>query len=252
MGRELREWLVDKIEKLVASSEGLTSAASLTDVLRKDTEFVTAAEIHSGRDDLDLARLVRELVLSEDVPYLAALVYKETGLRTRSQWERTWELQRREDAGEDVGKIPVPPKYGMADFQKTHYWAQRGKLDVPKERFISYPLAERESDPSPVIGWAGWNHAQQAQALASYFIERKEEDGWTAERLTPLLAGLLELLPWLKQWHNEIDPDMDSGLGDFYEGFLEEQCRLLHLTEQDLRDWRPPTKTAKGGRKKKA
>ena len=30
--------------------------------------------------------------------------------------------------------------------------------------------------------------------------------GWPPERLQPLLAGLLELVPWLEQWHNELDP----------------------------------------------
>ena len=42
--------------------------------------------------------------------------------------------------------------------------------DVPKERWVAYPGAELEGDPSPVISWAGWNHRQQAQALAEYYI----------------------------------------------------------------------------------
>jgi hypothetical protein len=33
--------------------------------------------------------------------------------------------------------IPVPPKYTSADFLKTDFWRLRGKLDVPKERWIS-------------------------------------------------------------------------------------------------------------------
>ena len=61
-----------------------------------------------------------------------------------------------------VGDIPVPPKYGDKDFQKANYWKLRGKLDVPKERFISYPGAERDGDTSMVIGWAGWDHLDQS------------------------------------------------------------------------------------------
>ncbi len=258
----LREWLLTRIENTLSPSTTLTTTAALTDLLRKDADFIQVAELYSGRDDIDLHKLTSDLVLAQDVPYLPAFRYKETGLRKREQWERTWELQRREDAGdldtESVanglaagGKIPVPPKYASTDFQKSHYWSLRGKLDVPKERFISYPLAERESDPSPVIGWAGWDHAQQAQALAAYYIDRKEQDGWNTERLTPLLAGLLQLIPWLKQWHNEIDPDMGVDLGEFYESFLESEARTLGLTEQALRDWRPPAKAKAGGRKKK-
>lgn len=256
---QLREWLLTRFEDTLPPSVALATTAQLTDQLRKDADFVQVAELYSGRDDVDLHKLVSELVMAQDVPYLPAFRYKETGLRKREQWERTWDLQRREDAGDldtegDAnglaagGKIPVPPKYASTDFQKTHYWSLRGKLDVPKERFISYPLAERDSDPSPVIGWAGWDHAQQAQALAAYYIDRKEQDAWAVERLTPLLAGLLELIPWLKQWHNEIDPDMGVGLGEFYESFLESEARSLGLTKQALRDWRPPAKTK--GRKK--
>jgi hypothetical protein len=85
--------------------------------------------------------------------------------------------------------------------------------------------------------------------LATYYLDRKEQDGWETDRLIPLLAGLLELIPWLKQWHNEIDPDTDQRLGDFYESFLDDEARALGLTMQDLRDWRPPAQTK--GRKKK-
>ena len=140
------------------------------------------------------------------MPFLPVLRYTPSGMQKRAAWEECWALQRREDAGEKVGEIPVPPKYASADFKKGTYWRLRGKLDVPKERFILYPHAERDADPTPVLGWAGWDALQQAQALAAYFIDMKESEGWRADRLTPLLAGLLELLPWLRQWHNDVDP----------------------------------------------
>jgi hypothetical protein len=55
-----------------------------------------------------------------------------------------------------------------------------------------------------------------------------------------MLAGLLELLPWVKQWHNE-PSDAYGGmrLGDFFEGFLDGECRTLGMTRDDLRAWRP-------------
>ncbi|MFN9808699.1 MAG: DUF7008 domain-containing protein [Deltaproteobacteria bacterium] len=52
------------------------------------------------------------------------------------------------------------------------------------------------------------DHLQQAQALAALYEDRKRE-GWTKERLAPMLEGLRELLPWLKQWHN--DPSEEFG-----------------------------------------
>ena len=44
-------------------------------------------------------------------------------------------------------------------------------------------------------------------------------------------AGLLQLLPWIKQRPNE--PSEEYGgmrLGDFFEGFLDGGCRTLGLT----------------------
>ena len=134
--------------------------------MRANQDFLQVAELYRGRPDFDLTDLVQELVGSESVPFLPVLRYKESGLRKRTDWEGTWELQRREDAGERI-EIPVPPKYERADFLSADYWRVRGRLDVPKERWISYPYLERDADKSPVIGWAGYDHGQQALALAS-------------------------------------------------------------------------------------
>ncbi len=53
--------------------------------------------------------------------------------------------------------IPVSPKYTSADFLSSggaRYWALRGKLDVPKERWIGFPHCEGP-DGTLVIAWAG-------------------------------------------------------------------------------------------------
>lgn len=239
----VQQWLGDRIEDALKQREHLISASRLSDELTQDPDFVQALGVYLGRDDFDITKQATALVQPQSVAYLAALRYSEAGLRIRADWEATWALQRRQDAGENVGDIPVPPKYGQKDFARPEYWSLRGKLDVPKERFISYPGAEREADGSPVLGWAGWNHLQRAQALASYVVERREEDGWGVERVTPLLAGLAELLPWLKQWHNEVDEQTGERMGDYFEAFLGEQMRELELTAKDLADWRPAAKS---------
>ena len=154
------------------------------------------------------------------MPLLPVLRYKPSGLVKRQVWERTWDLQRREDAGEDVGPIPVPPKYASADFLNSDLWRLRGKLDVPKERFVCYPHASRDGDPSLVVGWAGWDHLRQAQALTAYYERMKSREGWPPDRLVPLLAGLDQLVPWLIQWHNELDPEYDLRMGDYYRDFV--------------------------------
>ena len=124
----------------------------------------------------------------------------------------------------------------------------RGKLDVPKERFITYPHCNRDADRTPVIGWAGWDQLQLAQAVAGYYERMRTNEGWTDDRLLPLLAGVLELLPWLLQWHNGLDPQYGMGLGDFFRSFAEEEARRMGKTLDEIRAWQPP---AKPGRKKK-
>ena len=223
----------------------LASTRQLADAIALDADFLRVAAVYRGREDFDLPGLVRALVEEESVPCLPAWRYKESGRRKRAQWERTWDLQREEDrldarraAGEtDVPArpdIPVPPRYGSGDFKKTVYWRLRGKLDVPKERWIVYPGAERAADPAPVIAWAGWDHRQQAQALAGYYQERKDQDGWSPEQLLPLLAGLKDLLPWLQQWHNDLDPAFGLRLGEFYEDFVRGETHALGLSEAQV------------------
>ena len=136
--------------------------------------------------------------------------YTESGLEKRRIWEDTWELQRAEDEGtldqalkaRNLKAIPVPDKYAKPDFQR-HYESLRGALDVPKERFTTVPGGNADEDPTPLFGWAGWDHLKTAQALSGLYQRRKVEDGWTKEQLLPLLAGIDERVPWLLQWHNE-------------------------------------------------
>ena len=91
-----------------------------------------------------------------------------------------------------------------------------------------------------MIGWAGWDHLQQAKALAAWHTEVVEQEDWSVERLKPLLASLAELIPWLKQWQNDLDPEFHERMGDFFETFLRGQLQLYGLTRDDLRDWTPP------------
>jgi len=250
---------------IAATRPCLTTVNQLADAVSADEMFLEVAEVYEGASGFSVPNLIRGLVEPESVPHLPVHRYSASGLRKRYDWEATWELQRKEDAVEaevrggeglpqgrgdaeelelktkvreaqqaQVGDIPVPPKYTTADFAKTGFWKLRGKLDVPKERWISYPGSERMGDDSLLIAWAGWGHLQQAQALAEYFLDAKDNQGWQPDRLKPLLAGLAYLIPWLKQWHNDHNPDYGMGLGDYFAGFLEEQCRGLELTVEEV------------------
>jgi hypothetical protein len=234
----LRNWLLDRLEAeslwREAGRARVLSVAQLADRVGVDSDFRDVLTVYCTRDDYDIAAEVTRLVADETVPYLAGYRYKPGGLRKRALWERTWALQRDEDNGEPVGPIDVPPKYSSADFAKPSYWRNRGKLDVPKERFILYPKAGRGVDKTPVIGWAGWNHLDQAQALATLYLTRKTEDGWPVERLLPLLAGLAELEPWLHQWHRDPTPGYPGTPADFYTKLINAQLNANGHGRADL------------------
>ena len=244
----LRGWLLDRVEErsLWFDRDGRPtplSVAQLADILDRDADFCMVLRLWAGDLNATTAAALSKLLADEAVPFLTAYRYKPSGLDKRADWEHTWALQRREDAGNKLDSpIPVPPKYKPADFVKPSYWSHRGKLDVPKERFISYPNAGRDSDASELLGWAGWDHAEQALALAS-LISARIDDGWDTPKLIPLLAGLHELQPWVRQWHNQIDPEWGASIADTIDDELTARMAELHLTTTDLTTWRPPAPT---------
>ena len=243
--RALRTWLLNRLEDRsywfdAQSRPAARSISQLADIVTRDTDLVSVLALWDGTVDVDVVKALTRLLTDEAVPYLAAQRLKEPGLRKREAWEDTWELQRREDNGEDVGKIPVPPKYTGTDFRKPSWWQARGKLDVPKERFILYPGAGRSTDPTLLLGWAGWDHVQQFLVLATLMDERRSEGAEDAQ-LVPLVAGMAEVLPWVRQWHADLDPSFGMSMADFCTGQLEERMTQLNLTATDLKAWRPAT-----------
>ena len=256
------------------------SIAKFADVARQDSEFMQVAELYRNDPAFDVQSLVAELVKAESVPLLPILRYKPSGLRKRAEWERVWALQREED--EEEGRrqkakgrmtedgqvqdpnpkskiqnpksmIPVPPKYTSADFLKSDYWRLRGKLDVPKERWVSFPHCEGP-DGTLVIAWAGYDHLQLARSISAYHVEVQERLGGRDDpRLVPLLACLIELLPWLKQWYNEPDAQFDGmRMGDYFEGFVQEEARQLGKTLDEVKAWQPPAGRSRSRRRSRA
>ncbi|WP_395297177.1 BREX-2 system adenine-specific DNA-methyltransferase PglX [Kitasatospora hibisci] len=249
----LKAWLLDRVEDRQHwfDQEGnptLISLSRLTEDLSTDAEFVSVAQIYAPRQDF--AKTVRELLGDEHVPFISALRYKPSGLKKRADWEHVWDLQREEDAAKDEPakrkvreRTPVPPKYTSADFLKPSYWRARGKLDVPKERFVSYGSANVQQPA--LYGWAGWNHLQQALALASYIQDSSGRIEGT--ELVPYLAGLLELQPWLDQWYSEYDPEYGAAPAAEIQGFRHLKQGELGLTDDDLKNWKPVA-AKRGGR----
>jgi hypothetical protein len=250
----VRRWLLDRVESALRHQPQpeLRTVRQLALDLGCHSAVAAAHELLTEESGVDLVRLLSDLVDSEGVPFLAGYRHAESGMEKRATWEETWRLQRIEDEDKSrletelkrlvLNRIPVPDKYRPKDFLR-HYWSLRGKLDVPKERFVTVPGGNTDEDTTPLVGWAGWNHLQVAQALAALYQRRKTEDGWTKERLVPLLAGIDERVPWLLQWHNEIDPSYGTKLGDFFRDFVAAEAHLLGVAVGDLRSWTPPAAT---------
>ncbi|MEW2492045.1 BREX-2 system adenine-specific DNA-methyltransferase PglX [Streptomyces nodosus] len=245
--KALCSWLLERMENRdhwfdENGQPTILTLARFTDALSRDEDFVSVAKLYAPRKEL--AKAVAELITDEHVPFLSALRYKPSGLKKRADWAEVWDLQRKEDAAPDEpakrkirDSIPVPPKYTSADFLRPSYWKARGKLDVPKERFISY--GQTNAATPELYGWAGWDHREQAQALATYFTNT----ALSTEEITPFLAGLLELQPWLYQWHNEFDMLYSGSPADFFAGYRQQKQGEHGLTDDDLRKWRPPAAT---------
>ncbi len=241
----LESAILDRLEEpeLWRDAQGPTarSVAQLADLLRGDRILLELARVLTGNVEPDLAAVVASLAPKEAVPYLAAYRYKPAGLEKFREWQAVWDLQRREDAGETV-TIPVPPKYATADFQKVECWKARGKLDVPKERFVLYPGVGREGDSSTVLGWAGWNHRDQAVALVREILTQRAL-GASDEALVPMVAGLVELEPWLHQWHTDLEPEFGSSAAQAVTSQIDQLLAQLQKTRDDVTAWRPPAGT---------
>ncbi|MFJ8273775.1 BREX-2 system adenine-specific DNA-methyltransferase PglX [Streptomyces sp. NPDC094154] len=256
--KALRSWLLDRIEDRAhwfdeQGNPTVTTIARLAERLSTDEDFTAVAELYAPRQDL--AKTVRELLSEEHVPFVSALRYRPSGLKKRADWEHVWELQREEDAAPDEPtkrkireRTPVPPKYSSSppDFLRPSYWRARGKLDVPKERFVSYGTVNVQSPE--LYGWAGWDQLEQALALASY-VQQAE---FGEEEIVPYLAGLLELQPWLEQWYGEYDPEFGASPATEILAFRQQKQGELGLTDDALRAWRPAAATRGRGAAKNA
>ncbi|GAA3732624.1 BREX-2 system adenine-specific DNA-methyltransferase PglX [Salinactinospora qingdaonensis] len=258
--RAVRGWLLDRCEEpslWFHSRDGRDAApramtvAELADALTRAADaadVIAVAELyaadHLGRPHSGLADVLHEITADQHVPSPAALRYTETGMDTRARWEEVWEQQREQDRTGRRTRLPAPPRYGPDDFRDPSYWRNRGTLDVPRERFISYPDAGPAAEP--VLGWAGWNHRQRAEALMNLTTDRAGTDGRPLERVAPLLAGARELLPWLEQWHGEHDEEWDAQPAAAVREWLARQYERHQLTEESVREWRPAPAARRG------
>jgi hypothetical protein len=246
----VRKWLLDRIGdcQFWYDKQGRPlprSVAQLADEVTRDSDMMSVLTLWEGRPDVPVTDSLKRLLADEAVPFHAGYRYKDSGMRKRAAWEDYWKKQRLADSGRTVGDMKEPPRYVVADFQDPSYSRLRGELDVPKERFIAYQDVSRDGDDTQLLGWAGWDHAEQALALAA-IIHDRELEGWPDERLIPLVAGLAELQPWVDQWHGDVHQVYGVPLAAFCAEELARRAAQVSMTVEQLRWWRPKEKKAKG------
>ncbi len=192
--KALAVWLADRIEReLSAAGAKPSSISQLAVALEGDRRVAAVAELLAGRPNYSLVELITDAVLADAVPEHPFHVYKATGLDKRAAWERTWDEQRKEDAGLPA-KPEVPPKYGAGDFLKPDYFRLRGKLDVPKERFIAFTEIPGRGAGEILYGWAGWTPLERVKALLA-LDEQCEDQGIDLADRIALLDSAWRLLP---------------------------------------------------------
>lgn len=189
----LRLLLGDLVEFVVRKRTQPFDLARVAADLQEDARFAMLAELMTGRRDYSHDQLVIELITDDAVPSHPLHRYSKSGLVKRRAWEQTWEDQRREDAGEKVTPT-VPPSYSQPDFVTRRIFELRGKLDVPRERYIAFTEVPGRAGTETLYGWAGWTPLQRIKAILAVDEDLEDSGVPLADRIG-LLDSAWRLLP---------------------------------------------------------
>jgi hypothetical protein len=175
------DWFSNAIERVIERKGKPLPPAHIVAALQDNERFLALASRYQDRRDTDVAGLVEGILVAESVAAHPLHTYTDAGLAKRAAWEDVWIAQRKEDLGEKVLTAMVPPpEYSQGsrgkstDFLRNEYWQLRGKLDVPKERFIAFTEVPGRSGSETLYGWAGWTPVQRLRAILA--IDENLED----------------------------------------------------------------------------
>jgi hypothetical protein len=189
----LREWLLESIEANSTGRSGAFTVEQVVASIQDNPRVLTICELLTDRRDFDLVQLIAKALRDCSVPSHPSHIYSSMGLLKRQVWERTWEAQRRDELGDHTEPTP-PPTYERGDFLKPEYWQFRGKLDVPKERFVAFTEVPNRSAADTLFGWTGWTSVQRLKAVLS-IDEDLEDAGVSLVDRAALLDSAWRLLP---------------------------------------------------------
>jgi hypothetical protein len=256
-------WLLNRLEELFAPGANTVPRGPLADpkpyrledvaaAWSRDPRVAAVAGVWTGTGlSVDLTLVAEKLVRANGLPDNANRVYSDEGVRKLAEWKRVWALQDQEDAWEraahdakaggepaskkkfvdpddptkELDSIPTPTKFDKTDFAKVEYFGARGKLNIPRERFIIF------ADLTPNrFGWNGWRDRERALAQVEAFSIAENDPQQpmpvptTDEpRRCGVTYGLWESLPDVRRW-----------------GVPEEHAELQALAREACRQQRCP------------
>ena len=123
--------------------------------------------------------LVAELVEGEAVPLLPILRYKPTGMRKREvSGEINLGLATPARCRKGRGRDPRSTQIRHGGFPEDRLLAAPGQARCPQRTLDQlHALFQTDTDPTLVVGWAGWNHLEQATALVASTTPANEKAG---------------------------------------------------------------------------
>jgi hypothetical protein len=179
-------WLAEKLEWALEQYGRPISLRQWARILGRDERVNAALEVLTGTPMFDLEEELLKIIRANAVPDRPEYYLKPSGLRKLTASRNT-------------------PQFSRKDFSDGTAWKLRGKLNIPRERFIAYTEfdhtlrgVEAPDTGGPWFGWAGWDAGQRADALA-FLLDRANRAGWALRwQQCGLRAALRDLLPELE------------------------------------------------------
>lgn len=156
-------WLAEKLEYALEQYGKPISLRRWAREMSRDGRVMATLEVLSGSPMFDVEIELHQIIQANAVPNRPEHYLKPSGLR----------------------QVSIPgTEFKSSDFSDSTAWKLRGKLNIPRERFIAYTEfdhTQRGADVpdggGPWYGWAGWNEAQRADALTQ-LLDRANRAGW--------------------------------------------------------------------------
>ena len=96
-------------------------------------------------------------------------------------WEQTWDLQREEDRDRPAPGYPGPAEVHQRRLPEELLLAAPRQARRPEGALHLLPRPAPTATTPLLLGWAGWDHREQAHALITIIEERSTTDGWDSD-----------------------------------------------------------------------